>query len=336
MTIFTTTTKALVVTAAVALLAACGGGSDGDKAKTGTLKLGITDAPVDDALAVWVKFTGVELKPKAGQAYSVDFASPKSINLLNFQGTDRAILLDEQVTAGEYEWVRLKVQAEPNILDDTYLVDKTGASCEMRIPSGDETGLKVIRGFTIAVGGVTDFTFDFDLRKSIVAPPGQNTPAGPCGGQVYTLKPVLRVVDNLQVGTITGAVRTDVITSLTQCGSSTESPYPGNVYLYRIPDGLTDITPDDYDGIVNDANGPDPIASAKVDQNTFRYTIGFVAPGRYQVAYTCDMDNVTLDADVTPAPPALPEVVDLYPVDDYIVTVDANKTTTADFPRPTL
>jgi len=46
---------------AASLLAACGGGagSDPKSGGTGTLKLGITDAPVDAADAVVVQFTGV-------------------------------------------------------------------------------------------------------------------------------------------------------------------------------------------------------------------------------------------------------------------------------------
>jgi len=41
------------------------------------------------------------------------------------------------------------------------------------IPSGAETGLKLIQGFTMPVGGVADFTVDFVLAKSIIAPPGR-------------------------------------------------------------------------------------------------------------------------------------------------------------------
>ena len=122
------------------------------------------------------------------------------------QGTNRATLLDgEQIQAGEYEWMRLKVNADPNVAGDSYITID-GAQCELRIPSGDETGLKLIRGFTIGVGTITDFTVDFDLRQSIVQPPGQHTSVPTCDGQAFLLKPVLRVVDNLQVGTITGTV----------------------------------------------------------------------------------------------------------------------------------
>jgi hypothetical protein len=231
--------------------------------------------------------------------------------------------------------MRLKVNADPNVGGDSYLVlEEGGMQCEMRIPSGDQTGLKLIRGFTVGVGATTDFTIDFDLRKSIVAPPGQNQnmPGGNCSGQVYMLKPVLRVVDNLQVGAISGLVDSNLVTA--QCASSATPPYPGNVYLYQVVAPATDVVPDDYDGVPDDPNGPDPIASAMVDPTTFRYTIGFVPVGNYEVAYTCNLDDVTVDADLADAPAGADEVVTLTPEAGIPVTVTANQTTPVDFPPP--
>jgi hypothetical protein len=326
----------LAATATAALLAGCGG-SDGGGPQTGFLTLGVTDAPVDFADEVVVQFTGVELKPRQGAPFSIDFA-PKSLDLLDLQGTTRAVILDgEEVPAGDYEWLRLKVKADPNVGGDSYLrLEVGGEECELRVPSGDETGLKLVRGFKVGVGTITDFTVDFDLRKSIVAPPGQTTMVNTCGNQAYLLKPALRIVDNLQVGTISGAVDANLVTA--QCPSPNEAPYPGNVYLFGPMSEASGITPamapDDYDGVPDDPNGPDPIASAMVDPNTFRYTIGFVPPGDYEVAYTCDMDDATLDADVVPVAPATGETVVFTPADGVAVTVTANQTVQVDFPAP--
>ncbi|MDH4105353.1 MAG: DUF4382 domain-containing protein, partial [Gammaproteobacteria bacterium] len=204
---------------ALAVLAGCGGGGgDSSGAKTGTLRLGLTDAPVDQADAVVVQFTGVEFKPKDGVAFSRDFTTPKTLDVLALQGTARAMLLDgETVPAGEYEWMRLKVNADPAQRDSYVTIG--GEECEMRIPSGAETGLKLVRGFTVGVGTITDFTIDFDLRKSVVQPPGQRADATSCNGQMYMLKPALRIVDNLQVGTITGTVDSSLL-SASSCVAS--------------------------------------------------------------------------------------------------------------------
>lgn len=324
----------LIVLATVAALAACSGGGDGGGGpQTGTLRLGITDAPVDLASEVVVEFTGVELKPRDGAAFSIDFA-PKRLDLLELQGTRRTLLLDgETVPAGDYEWLRLKVKADPNVGGDSYLrLTQGGEECELRIPSGAETGLKLVRGFTVGVGSTTDFTVDFDLRKSVVAPPGQKTVLASCASQAYLLKPALRLVDNLQVGAIAGAVDPGLIQA--QCASSTEAPYPGNVYLFGpIATGTTG-TPDDYDGLEADPNGDDPITSARVDEDTFRYEIGFVPVGAYRLAYTCDLDDSGVDADAVPTPPATGEVVRFTPAEGTAVVVVAGKTEQVDLVAP--
>lgn len=323
-----------VAIATVAALAACSGsGDDAGGAQTGALRLGITDAPVDLASEVVVEFTGVELKPRDGAAFSIDFA-PKRLDLLGLQGTRRALLLDgETVPAGTYEWLRLKVKADPDVGGDSFLrLTQGGEECELRIPSGDETGLKLVRGFTVGVGTTTDFTIDFDLRKSVVAPPGQKTVLASCASQAYLLKPALRVVDSLQVGAISGAVDPGLIQA--QCASSTEAPYPGNVYLFGpVATGNTG-TPDDYDGVEADPNGADAITSARVDGNTFRYEIGFVPVGEYRLAYTCDLDEADVDADVVPTAPATGETVRFTPVAGTAVVVVAGGTQQVDLVAP--
>jgi hypothetical protein len=319
------------------ILAGCGGGGGGGGSKNtmGALTLGITDAPVDVADAVVVQFSGVELKPKGGQAFSIDFASPKTIDLLALQGTNRATLLDgEQVQAGEYEWMRLKVNADPNVEGDSYITIG-GAKCELRIPSGDETGLKMIRGFTIGIGTTTDFTVDFDLRRSVVQPPGQHTSVPTCDGQAFLLKPVLRVVDNLQVGTITGMVDPTFIGQVCPAGEL------GNVYLFgpytaESPPPNPPL-PDDVDA--NDADGLNPITSAMValdGSSNAAYTIGFVPAGNYVAAYTCSTEITDAD-DYNPAsPPAPPPVAGgpfiFTPEAGVPVTVTAGQTTNVDFP----
>jgi Domain of unknown function (DUF4382) len=323
--------RILVLTAAFAALAACSSGDDGPD--TGRISLGVTDAPVDVADAVVVQFTGVELKPQGGSAFSIDFATPKTIDLMTYQNGERAMLLDgEEVPAGEYNWMRLKVVADPNVAGDSYITIGD-ADCELGIPSGDERGLQMIRGFTVGVGTTTDFTVDFMLRQSVLQPPGQTTTVPVCDGQAFVLKPVVRLVDNLEVGTITGAVDSTFITE--QCGpvETQSGVYPGNVYLFGpVAEGAT-VTPDDYDGVASDPNGADALTSAMVSETDFTYTIGFVPAGNYVLGYTCDPDNSTVDANATDSPTAeTDEVVEFTPAGGTPVTVLANGTATVDFP----
>lgn len=330
-------TRMLLLACAGAALAACGGGGGGgSKSSTGVMKLGITDAPVDAADHVVIQFSGVELKPVNGTAIQVDFPSPKSFDLLSLQGTSRAMLLDGQtLPAGDYEWVRLKVNADPNVAGDSY-VTVNGAQCEMRIPSGAETGLKLVSGFTIGVGTTTDFTLEFDLRKSVVRPPGQHAMTESCGGQAYMLKPAMRMVNNLQVGTLSGTVDPTLVGTKCTVNSTTSQVAPGNVYLFGPYTGTAPL-PDDVDGKgSSDPNGPDPLASAMVTTDAGGnnvYTIGYVPVGNYVVAYTCDPDQPDIDANdaASPGPPAVDEVVTFTPSLGTPVTVAAGATSTVNF-----
>ena len=155
-------------------LGACGGGGGGGS-DTGRLSLGVTDAPVDEASSVVVQFSGVAFK-RAGAAPELVqnlTPSPRQLDLLQYQGGRAALLLDGvTLPAGDYQWIRLIVDNEPDVRD-SYIVLTGGEECELRVPSGAESGLKLNRGFTLPADGSVALTIDFDLRKSIHAPPGQ-------------------------------------------------------------------------------------------------------------------------------------------------------------------
>lgn len=239
-----------------------------DSTPTGSLSVGVTDAPVDTAQKVIVEFTGVEIKPANGNSISFDFtercaADPAScqIDLLTLtNGVSQQLLDDEIVPAGQYNWMRLMVNAEP-IIQDSYIVIN-GQEFELRIPSGAETGLKLNRGFVVPAGGAASFTIDFDLRKSV---------HDQIGSSDYLLRPTLRIVDNAEIGTLSGSVDSSFYAG----GDCT-----GAVYVFE-----GDVTePDDVDGGL-----VDPITTAMVpDDGAYNYKVGFLSAGDYRVAFTCD------------------------------------------------
>jgi hypothetical protein len=261
--------KILATFLGAALLASCGGGGgEAGAPANGQLTLGITDAPVDGATAVVVKFTAVELKPEAGAAFTVNLSPAASIDLLALAGGSSRTLLDAHtVPAGRYEWVRLLIEAQEN-QPSSYIDFATGERFPLFVPSGSESGLKLIRGFTVAAGSISNFTIDFDLRKSVIAPPGQSPN--------YLLKPVLRIVDNLTVGAIAGTVATGLVPA--EC-----SP---QVYVFT----GTGIVPDDLDT----APYPDvdPLVSVPVildpASGEYRFRASFIETGDYTASFTCN------------------------------------------------
>jgi hypothetical protein len=284
----------------------CGGGGGGGGASgSGTLKIAVTDAPVDTASSVTVEFTGVEIQPAGGERIEFDFLEPpyvplgpKTIDLLALSGGGSEGILDVTLPAGRYNWIRLTVNAEKDTLDSFIVIDAVPHS--LWIPSGSQTGLKLNRGFVVPANGTVDFTIDFDLRKSVHNPTGQE--------DNYFLRPTLRIVDNTEVGSIAGTVAEALVTDAS-CTSG------NSVYVY---DG-SGVTPDDVGGA-----GAEPVTTALVEldggSGNYEYKAAFLTAGVYTVAFTCqagDDDPVLDDA-----------IVFVGAVD---ATVTAGTTTTVDF-----
>jgi len=264
-------TRLLGVVAATALsLVACGGGSGGG---TGQMTLAVGDAPVDGAQSVVVKFTGIELTGNSGNPVTITFPQPKSIDLMNQSGTASAVLFNQPIPAGTYGQIRLMVVADGNP-SNSYIMLSDGTMHGLQVPSGSETGLKLVTGFTVPSSGVVDYTIDFDLRQAITCPPGQ---APAC-----FLKPVERLVDNTTVGNIQGTVSPLLVP--TGCT-------PG-AYLYS----GTVTVPEDMDSTAPSTDTNQPLASRVPVANSqppYYYQFTFLPPGTYTVAFTCqaDLDN---------------------------------------------
>jgi len=260
---------------ALLLLTACGGGS-GTSGDTGRLSLYVTDAPVDSAEKVVVAFTGVQLKPADGEPIRRSVCendnSPgcengmRKIDLLQLTGDESAALLEDEVLpAGRYEWIRLEVLTSQTSAENSFIVID-GTARPLWVPSGDQTGLKLVRGFTVPASGVASFTIDFDLRKSIA------NPQGPFA-DTYFLRPALRLVDNSLTGHLKGEVAADLIEGEACLG--TESPGSGIVIVYVF----------EADGATGHATEPeDAVTSAKVDSENvgddtllYSYRVGFLA-----------------------------------------------------------
>ena len=293
------------------LLAACNSGSSGGPG-IGHLSLGITDAPVDGAEKVVVQFTGVEIQPANGPRITIDYDSPKTIDLLALQGGLRDTLLNGAVLdAGKYSWIRLKLNAVADGVLDSY-IQINGAQYELNIPSGAQTGLKLNTPFTVADGDNLDFTIDFNLRQSVHQPDGHQY----MGVPVYYLRPTLRLVDTKETGVISGQIDPAVFSELS-CSNNTAG-YA--VYLFK-----GDVTPDDIDSVE-----PDPVTTALATLNSssqYVYKLSFLQPGDYTIAATCaaDVDQPDVDDDI-------PNVVNDVPfVGQDMVSVTARATTQHNF-----
>lgn len=284
--------------AAAVMIAGCGTGSD--LPGSGRMSLSVTDAPVDDANRVVVEFTGVELQPEGGDRLQFTLPAPRRIDLLNLNGGGSAELLQAVgIPTGAYTFIRLQVNASGDV-NESFVETADGGLSPIRIPSGDQRGLQLNGPFQVPASGIANFVIDFDLRKSLRAPPGQNG--------TFLMRPVLRIVDSDAVGTISGSVANEL--------AAAEGCTPV-VYVYAGSDYL----PGDEGSITA------PLTSTMVSLDetlgTYRYTAAFLPPGAYTAAFTCDaaLDDPETDDDVVFVSPTNATVVD-------------GQTTTVDFAAP--
>jgi hypothetical protein len=187
------------------------GGGDGES-NTGRLSLGLIDAATDDFQAVYVTIQDVAVhKSGANSASWITVASPeKTYNLLELvNGVMEQLGLTELDTA-HYTQLRLLLGDTPsgttNILGNphpyaNYVIDYSGVTTELKVPSGYQTGIKLVHGFDITAGVTTELVLDFDATKSIVS-------AGNSGK--ILLKPTIKVLDALTSPVISGTVMTGV------------------------------------------------------------------------------------------------------------------------------
>ena len=279
---------------AVIVATLCGGVLQGclkDEAGSGQFSLGVTDAPVDSASNVFVQFSGVELKGKDTHTFTFD--EPKKIDLLTLQGSASLDLVDNvSLPSGKYQWIRLMVDTAS--VQDTYIVLDDGSEHELTIPGGLESGLKLVRGFSISENGNSNFTVDFDVRKSVVE-----------SNNGYHLKPALRITDNLEIGHIKGSV------SPTLFANSCTAPV---VYAFE-----GQVTPIDISGTTTDPVTTSLVSLDDVD-SSYKYELGFLEAGIYTLGLTCESANDNVEA-----------VDTINFISTVEATVEAKTKTTQDF-----
>jgi Domain of unknown function (DUF4382) len=304
----------------VAILAACGGSDGGSSA---TMNLSVADGPVDSAEHVVIEFTGVELQPRGGgKAVTFNFSSPKQLDLLTLQNGNAATLLSgASVPAGDYDWMRLLLNVGSDDAVTGSYIEISGAQYPLIVPSGEQTGLKLVQGFTMTANQVANFTIDFVLQQAMTAPPGRQI----AGVQAYLLRPALRLINNVQAGQINGTVMLSTLQGHTpSCLDSGGNPTTAHVYIFSGAGAtLTDVQIDPTTGLppaghVNPVVTP-PITYSSSSQQ-YVYSQPFLLAGTYTLAVACGADD-----------PSTADTLVFLPSGGVTATVTENQTTTVNF-----
>lgn len=197
--------RSTILTAGLALLLALGmtACSDStDPSGTGTLKVNLVDAPVpiSGVESIQVVFSSVLVHKTSGAELGdaewivlMDETLPEAerkFDLLELVNGNVGVLGEIDLEAGHYSQIRIIVESA------TITVD--GATSDLFIMSGTESGIKLTRAFEIEPNAITELTVDFDA--------GQSVWENPAGSGNYQMQPTLRLTANVVSGSISGTI----------------------------------------------------------------------------------------------------------------------------------
>jgi hypothetical protein len=195
-------------------MGACGESTDVQG--TASLRVLLTDAPIDYVDSAFVDIGAVELVPAGDGPIVVlsDDGTDGEVNLLDLQNSATLLLAEGEFEAGSYAQLRLIVESARVVLIDGYEFNGGGNEMALTVPSGAQTGIKLNlgvadggQGGALLLAGETVVVVDFDVSRSFVIQGNPETPAGIMG---MLFKPTLRLVIEDLAGSISGTVSTAV------------------------------------------------------------------------------------------------------------------------------
>lgn len=122
------------------------------------------------------------------------------VNLLDLTNGVTKNLVDLDVPVGTYDLVRVYVKGVNVVLTD-------GSTFDLKVPSGEQTGIKIfIKPGLVVNGGLSaDLLLDFDVSKSFVAKGDGSNFENITG---FNFKPVIKACNMSTSGTLSGMVTT--------------------------------------------------------------------------------------------------------------------------------
>ncbi len=246
-----------------------------DNGEKGSLKLYITDSPIDSdgITGVFITVTGIHYHTSEnGWEVFTDYEGPQTFNLLDLQRGESELLGSFDLEAGTYTQIRFFLDAPvrgggPPSSPGSYLEFEDGSVQNLFVPSGAQTGYKAVGAFTVPMNGTVEVTADFDVRKSVVK-------AGASGK--YILKPTIRLLVNDQAGQIAGEV--------------TNIPEESEIVIYAYNSEAYEESEADNPADEEEVRFPNAVSSDMVDEEGVFY-LAYLAPGSYDLVVVSLVDG---------------------------------------------
>lgn len=178
-----------VVALGVLGLMGCGGGSSSEP--TGRMSVTLVDGPIDGFEQINLDIQSVEIRGAGGW---ITLGTPnKVVNLLDLTGgVTQTLASGATLPAGTYGQMRL-------ILGPNNTLKPVGQALQaLKVPSGLQTGVKLIVNFQVEAGSTKDVWIDFDAARSVQ--PHQT------GNGSWMLRPTVWAYDKVATGSISGTL----------------------------------------------------------------------------------------------------------------------------------
>lgn len=330
----------------VFFLFACNEGGSGSSDGTGTLSVGLADSATDQYQAVYITVDEVYVKsnsasPNDDKGWKL-VASPKeTYNLLNLINGVTAILGESELDAAHYNQVRLKLGKTPesknNIFGNPhpyscYVIFNDGDADtatikELKVPSGYQSGIKLVHQFEIIEGEIVELVLDFDACRSVVQA---------LNGDKCILKPTIKVIDTLDKSVVMGQVTDKSNPAVPLGGVSVSAQISDNNSARVVRTTLTDDGVDeDLETTAVEVMGMyELMLSPETSFNIVAFTVAKVSVGTDPVVEK--MYSPACEKVLAPIDQIVERDFDLSPVDfgtvSGTVTVDSNGPISSDEP----
>lgn len=319
--------KQSILTCLTLSLIGCGG-SDSPSTEqsnaSAVFSLGLSDAPVDEAEAVYIELDSIKLtktdQSQGKQETIIEMFTDTEgveietvqVNLLDFQGSSQIKIVDE---AQNIELVNGTYEMELTVIDagSYVLLDNDATQHAIKVPSSRlRLGEFTVNDEAIQVNDTPAYTVEFDLRQSLVLRGNINNNNG------FIIKP-----HGVRIVSLSGNIEGSVSADLTNLGECTVYLYGAEVTEYG---DVFDINDESFVAPELVITASAPLATTKVNVDG-TYSIGFVQTGSYQTALTCGTD---IDDNIQFDELTIPSAADITP-DVQITEVVAGQVTTIDF-----
>lgn len=248
-------------------------------APKGDVKIGITDAPIDDSnvSAAFVTITEVRLD---GKVYD-SFKGPKTVNLLALQNGNSLNLGDGKFQTGSYSKLTLVLDYQKDQSGNApgcYVQKTDGVKETLAISGNARQEIEVTtKKFDIAEGKTTDLMIDFDLRKAIKEK-NENSKKSFAFVTYGELQSSIRLVNKTATGEVVGKV------------SNYNQNTNGQVIVYVYKKGEFNANTEVKGQGESNVTFKNAVTSAKVDAGG-NFKVAFLEEGDYEIHFATNKSS---------------------------------------------